>query len=660
MGFSPVAGRVEAAITGSNVSTHLEAARKAGMGFSFKTGSDVAIAVAKGDCLADLSRRCVQQAWEVGIRPFSHFTNCHTLGLWSLGQQGCIPVSVMAPAIGTIAVSPRSRTASHPSSYSHQTAHTPEDWETQAPYSYSLTAPSKTQNDHPHASLKAKLRRVARKSLLKEYAPHPKQSLKNPKTPPRPKMRMKDSDDYITARAANPRTGLISPSVAGTPRTPETPAEALRSRPQHDGSPLQDIKPRPALSRANESRKISGGALQRWRADENGWTNEALVVGTVASPRQSDAVAGAALNVRKRPVDGDRFIVHMPSAQEPQPYAYPGRTAKEIEVFEHYRSKARKTSGEGWDQGCVHSGGIRKTSADAGGGGGGVRRTSGGVARRNVSGEHAQALLRRDITAIRHPIQAHELETMDGAAFAPYQSPKTPARKTSVGCARPMRPMQTVRPIQHQPIPRKPIGTAIDALAADGQLSDILPQVNIRHPALASLPMAKLRPATQHPQTITSTQGTKRKCSLGCADGICQPLTPTKHNTSDGIIFERRAPEQVDLASLDLLSLAAQAYTHLKPTLTCLLASAKHFAASLDIKLPQLAPIAALRAKHSTPQQKVDALRSLLALGGQILAVLVGVSIAWKLCVAVGQVLALVLWPLVVPLRILRWIVIGR
>jgi hypothetical protein len=45
-------------------------------------------------------------------------------------------------------------------------------------------------------------------------------------------MGMKDSDDYITARAANPRTGLISPSLAGTPRTPESPAEALKLRAQ--------------------------------------------------------------------------------------------------------------------------------------------------------------------------------------------------------------------------------------------------------------------------------------------------------------------------------------------------------------------------------------------------------------------------------------------
>lgn len=556
-----------------------------------------------------------------------------------------IPVGVMTPAISTISESSRFRTASHSSPYSHQTAPTRENWVTQAPYSYTLTAGSTTQNENP--SLKTRLRRVARKSLLKEYAPQPKRQPKTPKTPPRPKMRMKDSDDYITARAANPRTGLISPSIAGTPRAPDSPAEALRNR---DGSPLQDIKARPALSR-----KISGGALQRWRADENGWTNDARAI---ASPRQSDASAGAAdiALTGRRPVDGGSFVLQMPSAQEPQPYAYPGRTAKEIEAYEHYRSKARKTSGEGWDQRCMHTGGIRKASG--GGVAGGRRATSGDAVRRRLSGEYAQVPVRRDITAIRHAIQSHELETVDGPAFAPYQSPKTPVRRTSECRARPMRSMQAVQ--HHQRIPRKPLASAVDALTADkhlkgsGHLRDMLPQVNIHHPALASLPMAKLRPSTQQQriQLTTNTQETSRKCSLGCTDSICQPLTPTKHAQAETIFSDRSAAP----IQLDLLTLAAQTYTHLQPTLTYL----RQLATSLDLKLPQLAPIAALRAQHTTPQQKVDALRSLLALGGQILAVLVAVSMTWKLCVAVGQVLGLVLWPLLVPLRVVRWIVLGR
>jgi hypothetical protein len=97
-------------------------------------------------------------------------------------------------------------------------------------------------------------------------------------------MGMKDSDDYITARAANPRTGLISPSLAGTPRTPESPAEALKLRSQ---------RIRPALTRANEARKISAGGLQRLCSSEKGWSFEDSK-SRIASPRPSDASAGVA------------------------------------------------------------------------------------------------------------------------------------------------------------------------------------------------------------------------------------------------------------------------------------------------------------------------------------------------------------------------------
>ena len=75
--------------------------------------------------------------------------------------------------------------------------------------------------------------------------------------PPRPRMR--DSDDYLTARAANPRTGLISPSLSSLaspgPRTPPSPLprrlapplfrpRLLPTRPLRPGpSPLQTHTP---------------------------------------------------------------------------------------------------------------------------------------------------------------------------------------------------------------------------------------------------------------------------------------------------------------------------------------------------------------------------------------------------------------------------------
>jgi len=132
--------------------------------------------------------------------------------------------------------------------------------QTQAPYSY--TSPSKPQTvelcpTHWRIRPKKRLRARVKATLLNSAASslhHPTQHtrLSRPAM-----MRMKDSDDYITARAANPRTGIISPSIGSssprTPRTPDTPGDALR------------IQARPKLSRANDGRKISGGSLSKWR-----------------------------------------------------------------------------------------------------------------------------------------------------------------------------------------------------------------------------------------------------------------------------------------------------------------------------------------------------------------------------------------------------------
>ena len=110
-----------------------------------------------------------------------------------------------------------------------------------------------SSSGQPRRSLRGKLRVF----LLKEW-PHksppasPPSSASSTSQDDRPAvMRMKDSDDYITARAANPWTGRISPSVATlTPsHTPESPADALprylyytQSR-----SPSPDVPLRPAL-----------------------------------------------------------------------------------------------------------------------------------------------------------------------------------------------------------------------------------------------------------------------------------------------------------------------------------------------------------------------------------------------------------------------------
>lgn len=154
-------------------------------------------------------------------------------------------------------------------------------------------------------------------------------------------MRMKDSDDYITARAANPRTGLISPSLGTrSPCTPASPGEALKLYSSlHTTSPTK----RPTR-KANEGKKLSGGGR------EDDWYLNKERRSTSTKNDEEDDGGSSLLDRNSSMAPEDQFVVHMPSAREPQPFAYPGYTPEQIEALEHYRDKTRRVSSEGYDR----------------------------------------------------------------------------------------------------------------------------------------------------------------------------------------------------------------------------------------------------------------------------------------------------------------------
>lgn len=532
-------------------------------------------------------------------------------------------------------------------------------------YSRIIPAPPKTPPHHlPHPYPrtsnnhfdKSRIKSIVRKALLKEYTivartTYPPKAALKLAIPARPTMRMKDSDDYLTARAANPRTGLISPSVGSpSPRTPESPAEALKLRPQCTGSPIshengRELKARPALTRADEARKIGAVGSLKWRPNPKSWFPEDATFG-IASPRTSDASAGAADiigsfptgDLQVKPLDAtsddrgdDRFVFNMPSAREPQPYAYPGRSAEEIQAFEHYKRKARKSSGEGWDQRCVQSGGIRKPSAEMGRHRGAARLPAVGHdrSRKRASGcgANGQLSMKRDETIVRRGIPS--LEILDGAtfpgadlhytaaSFAPYQSPKTPSRRTSGS-------LKSDRPITH--------------------LSQ-LPRLHLVHPELAGIPMPKLR--------RSAAKQAPRSCSLGCdpspGTGSCEQL---KHasKSSQPLFASDEEPSQFPMDHATAL------ISYLMITTRALY---RHIGASVSIRVPEPAMIATLTSPEASVEEKVAASRALLTLVGQVVGVLMAMSAVWKLLDALAGVLGVLIWPLVVPFRVAWWVLVG-
>ena len=549
-------------------------------------------------------------------------------------------------------------------------------------------------------SLRGKLRDV----ILKERPiPHPKSSPPKISSPRRPAiMRMKDSDDYITARAANPRTGLISPSIAAaTPSiecTPGTPGEALQLIvDKHPPSPTPDTNTRPALRRANEGCKVNAGTANRWRAGETGWFRDTV---TGISPKVAQVKADARLaSSKSRPsLKEDRFIVHMPSAHEPQPYAYPGYSAKQIEAFEHYKRKARRTSGEGYDQRVLHN--ILQTSAS--GGGSGVRKVSTGRGSPHVPAGHisvarGRARVNGDQDG-RHEESCCGGAELNAAAFAPFSSPRTPALRPNEELALAMETFSPTLKCENSAsgtVHRKPVDSAPQAIASttahsqsgvapqhddqrrtplphslihsghDPRAGDLrhLPRVALVHPALASVPLVHpLRP---------SGDSRARKCSLGCVRNLERDICTGRRlifsdfaPTTQRTLFENGSAHSVNRTSgsrvqdrdgsMDMQNSqrSEQILEALSTAVVSVIGASRH----LQLPTPRIVVLDVLRADDTTPQQKAAALKTIISSAGQALAIITATAMLRQVGSAIIQVAEIIFWPLTVPLKILQWL----
>jgi hypothetical protein len=550
-----------------------------------------------------------------------------------------------------------------------------------------ISPPKPVELCPPHWRLESKrgIGSTLKSLILKEW-PLPK-----PRTPPRSIsterpgiMRMKDSDDYITARAANPRTGLISPSVGTlTPRLqdmPDPPGEALCIKPKVlPSSPTPEAKERLVLKRANEDRKISAGCKKSWRPDVNGWLMEAPV--TSASPRFTDAQVEGDIVAwgGQHPAGDDVLVVHMPSAREPQPYAYPGYSAKQIEAVEFYKRKARQVSREGYDKRILS--GSRQCSADSKtSDGGGIRkvpsqkRSQKPVTTNDLYIREAESSVHHGghIIVAKRRIGCHEFKDLeieedcrDGAellkrTFAPFESPKTPGLRTQDGSAK---EMHTSKPLRqrgasdiHQ-IHRKPVSRLPESLYHTVNLKS-RPQIAMVHPTSAALPH-------NHSHRHQVPQDGDRRCSFGCAkdpdsDVCIERRTPSSSTISSSPrpLFDRRPSNRTMNEPTKDNQIVARDHQdtvplmeHLAAAVISIIDAFRYLIAPI---VPRLAVIDYLRAEQ-TPQQKLDAMKRMLSTSGQALVLLVLAATLWHVGSAVVRVFEVVFWPMVLPFRILGW-----
>ncbi|KAI7462668.1 hypothetical protein KC351_g16224 [Hortaea werneckii] len=499
-------------------------------------------------------------------------------------------------------------------------------------------------------------------------------------------MRMKESDDYLTARAANPRTGVISPSIYApsprTPITPESPGEALKLSTSHDHSARKEPNERPALTRANESRKIGSGSLGKCCAPRERWISDKTLAAACQTP---ELVGGSLTTSQSQPMlKDDQFVCHMPSAREPQPFNYPGRTPAEIEAFEHYRQKTRKVSAEGYDKRvvCNTSGGLLQTASSSG---------CGHCPDTTTTHQHISANLQHPCQRIhvaKRAMYTYENDqdlpstpntAVSAASFAPFASPRTPVSKDAGSddtllktiklsrVARDVMPeqyMHDVAPVQGGPLGSTPrLGVRPESERGCGRGYNLCkvedskekttrgtadlrqsPKVRLVHPELASLPRK---------QRATRQSGDgRRKCSFGCQQdndtGQCMGVRRTSNSSiqvAQSSLFQSRAqgqgtPREIECLMFALLGMALNACT--------------------VFRMPDISKFYALNSEEATAQQKVDALRAALLLSAQALACLFAITVVWRLGAAVLQILGVLLWPLIVPFKILRWIATGE
>ncbi|KAF2217559.1 hypothetical protein CERZMDRAFT_115977 [Cercospora zeae-maydis SCOH1-5] len=523
--------------------------------------------------------------------------------------------------------------------------------------------------------------------------------------------RMKDSDDYITARAANPWTGLISPSPGTqTPRTPESPGDALnlRRKAMQQISPTHAVKRRPILTKANEGRKVSSGSET---AGANTNTQDRLAPGNTPGERQDDK------------------LIHMPSAREPQPFAYPGYTAEQIEALEHYREKARRVSSEGYDRRRFPSASANAPSADDREGAFAncsrphdrsrlhhnrsfapynacdeepataspptltvrkrdnlnakisriLQRTQSGqdtaastAVANQVHGAASVTPRSSQPSATMYPhdsiiVQDDDNNLHGRGPAGPRRSKEPYAERESAAADRgdgALRPEVCVddkcsaprnAPVNDRDDTYVGYRSALDDIAHDSTSSRCAVAGSESMPDLRHLPRVRLLKPEHAAVPRAAAAACRRtevgQCSLGCDRDVQSGACVQRRAGSTGSVvrhtslFEKSSIAQPEREKVDYLE---QSLDHLLLLL--------RYLGSLQI--PRVGLLELLQDPEVSTKDKVEALKAVLSLAGHALAVCTLLAMLWKLGTSLVQFVEVVLWPLVLPLRMVKWILI--
>lgn len=502
-------------------------------------------------------------------------------------------------------------------------------------------------------------------------------------TTTRMSMGIKGTDDYLTARAANPRTGLISPSIltVQTPRTPMTPGEASRLYSHHSNHSPARLRPalKPRLMVQRNKKNHNAHAANRWKQREGGWMMEA--VSDFASPSMTAANIAAAGAVSF--LAEDRFIVPMPSAKDPQPYQTVESDITQATAVGRLRCQPVTAYGP---SGASTTSCLNRKMPSKGAGPRKFAEASKRLRNERLiqaceSRLHSTEARENNRDSNAYPQQGHDISSspassVSAANFAPFQSPsKTEGIKSTINampntCDAGGQPRL---PATQSLINRKPVGSPPNirarrtsnvtvATAKSEELSDktaevLQPKPNEdRFSDLRRLPRVRI----VHPDAAASPDVSGLDVDKDSA-GPARPANavPPPHDVrprpSLVVPGTSSPPGTTKLESPCLESKVLSMLADMLAFLLRLLQASWHSAQHIR-KLNILRALNTLTDEQADPMARVGAVKVLIVAGGRAATLVGGLVVLVRVGVALGRLFQVMLWPVGLLAMTLRWL----
>jgi hypothetical protein len=454
------------------------------------------------------------------------------------------------------------------------------------------------------------------------------------RTPPRTPQRhfkktdmgVRGTDDYLTARAANPRTGLISPSVVTnlTPRTPISPAEALslfgsdHVLPQAS-SPKARSTEEPQV--ATNRQRPAGPRGGRWRQDSTGWNMEPdTEAGCPKTTTANSSATRADFNASE-----DSFVIPMPTAKDPQPY----RQADQDRAVQYYKDKAHRLAHKEGMNGRMHSVGA------------GPRKFAQATkALRDFSNPRCSSPEGKDSVAGEEKPSSPTISTSSGFAVSceSARSPRKPVHSPAPGCE------------------RRDSGVSVptsSSVPEKGPLANQSPTLGGAERTRSNSNTSRFQDLRQLPRVrVVHPKEEHEKGAFMSPEYTSTPPPPYPSHSSTASISGTSMAESLSPLETQVVGFLAWAINQV----FCKPASSRRDGSPQGVNIGLTQAIHILSDSATKPIERWQAIKALVFMATRAIVILCCLAIVVRVGTAVGRVLAIMLWPVSIVWVIAKWI----